>query len=68
MTVTIDQQIEWLRKHIRRNKTAYPERVASGQLRLEHATHMMACAESAYQTLSQLRALARGDVSEGVQP
>lgn len=64
MTIPIDQQIEWLRKHIRNSKIAYPERVARGQMQLAHATHLLACAESTLQTLSQLRALARPDSSQ----
>lgn len=61
--MTIHQQIAWLVSQIRHMKTAHPKLVQSGRLAETDATHRMACASAALQTLTQLRGLAGGAVS-----
>lgn len=63
--MTINQQITWLEDQIRHMKKTLPMQVAAGRISEKASTHKLACAESAYRTLTQLRGIVRG---EGPKP
>lgn len=67
-TVTIHQQIAWLQDQIRHMKRAVPLAVQSGRMTEEHGTHKLACACASLQTLSQLRGIVRGELTQTIVP
>lgn len=58
MTATLDQQIDYMERQVRHHKKALLVQVEAGRLTAERASHILACASSALQTLTQLRGLA----------
>lgn len=56
---TLDQQIDYMERHIKYAKKNLPARVKDGQITAERATQIMVCASSVLQTLTQLRGMAR---------
>lgn len=55
--ITIDQQIKFMQDQVKFMKATLPIGVANGRIMEEHATHKMACAHAALETLTQLRGL-----------
>lgn len=56
---TLDQQIEYMERHVKRTRLTIPDRVKGGHLSEERALQILACASSTLQTLTQLRGLTR---------
>jgi hypothetical protein len=59
MIVSLDQQIDWMERQVRYQRKSAPKQVELGRLSQEEATHALACASCALQTLTQLRGLVR---------
>lgn len=69
MMTSIDQQIEWLERQVRHQRKLLPQQVEAGRMTEEGAVFALACASSALQTLTQLRALTRSaQAPKGAQP
>lgn len=60
MNMNINQQIAWLEQQLRHMRSRLPMAVTEGLVSEEHATHKLACAQAALQTLTQLRGLVAG--------
>lgn len=58
-TATLDQQIEYLERHVKHIKKTIPFQVKDGRLNDERAMSILAAASSALQTLTQLRGIVR---------
>lgn len=56
---TLDQQIEYLERHVKHIKKTIPLQVKDGRLSDERAISILAAASSALQTLTQLRGIVR---------
>lgn len=63
--MNINQQITWLDQQLRHMKSHLPIAVAEGRVSEQHATHKLACAQAALETLTQLRGLVtRGECKQ----
>lgn len=58
-TATLDQQIEYIERHIKYLKKTIPLQVKDGKLSDERAISILAAASSSLQTLTQLRGIVR---------
>jgi hypothetical protein len=58
-TATLDQQIEYMERHVKYMRKSIPLQVEAGRLSEARGMQILATASSTLQTLTQLRGLAR---------